>query len=216
MQLPFAFLLAMSLALIAAHLPDVLADSPSTTHNIVVDDTDGSPDGVYKVIYSPPDVWKAGSAKGCDGCLVSGIDASKVRNGTWHEAAYDAAHPQQITATILFNGDAAAYAGTGISVYGLFPRTNLNATNNVYFFYAIDNSESQAFGYLNATAGYDSSQNSTAAVDYDVSLFGVSGLNASRPHNVTLLVGSGGNPRSAQQQDLGLSSIFLLDYVVIM
>ncbi|CDO70063.1 hypothetical protein BN946_scf184601.g16 [Trametes cinnabarina] len=208
MQVSFTFLRFLSLALVTAHLSGAVADSSSTLHNITVDDTDGSPDGLYKVIYSPPDAWKAGSAKGCDGCLVSDIDTSKLQNGTWHEAAYDATHPQQITATVLFNG-------TGVWIYGLLPHTNLSATNDVYFHYAIDSPLTS--GFVNATAEHGNIVNNTAAVDYDVFLFGVSALNASRPHNVTLLVGSGGNPRSTQGSDSPvLSSIFLLDYVVIM
>ncbi|CDO70065.1 hypothetical protein BN946_scf184601.g18 [Trametes cinnabarina] len=203
MHLLSSSVLTLSLALIAAYLPGALADSPSAIHNVTVDDTDGSPDGRYKVIYSPPDAWKAGSAKGCDGCLVSGIDVSKVQNGTWHEAAYDAAHPQHITATILFQG-------TAIWLYGMVPHTNSSATSNVFFHTAIDTD--QPSGFVNASAPRASKENSTATIDYDAFLVGVAGLNSSEEHNFTLVVG---DLRNGQDSTPDMSSIFLLDYVVV-
>ncbi|CDO70067.1 hypothetical protein BN946_scf184601.g20 [Trametes cinnabarina] len=193
----------LSLALITAHLPGARANSTSTTRNVIVDDTDGSFDGRYKVIYSPADVWKAGSANGCDGCLVSGIDAIQVQNGTWHEAAYDAAHPQQITATILFEG-------TGISVYGLLPHTNSSATSNVIFHTALDTA--QISGSVNVTGSRGPKRNSTATMDYGVLLVAYNGLNSSKAHNFTLVVG---DLRDAQNSIQDMSSIFLLDYILI-
>ncbi|CDO70066.1 hypothetical protein BN946_scf184601.g19 [Trametes cinnabarina] len=181
--------LTLGLALIAAPFLGAIAHSQSTTHNVTVDDAEGSPDGRYRVIYSPPDAWKAGSAKGCDGCLVSGIDASK-----------------HITATILFEG-------TGLWVYGLIPRTNSSATDTVFFGFALDNDLST--GWVNATASRDSRPNSTEPIDYNVVLFGVEGLNSSQAHNFTLVVGPNEDSRVSPDPTPLLSSIVLLDYFVV-
>ena len=75
----------------------------SALTNVTVDDTLGSPDGAFKIVYSPDDSWSAG--QDCTHCEAT-LDPSQVRNGTWHDTTYLSDNPPSspLTATLTFDG----------------------------------------------------------------------------------------------------------------
>ncbi|OSC97028.1 hypothetical protein PYCCODRAFT_1202394 [Trametes coccinea BRFM310] len=179
------------------------ASTSATTQkqNITVDDTAGSADGSLHIAYAPADAWRTGPACGTR-CLVAGVDARRVRDGTWHEAAYDSARPRQITATLLFEG-------SDVYVYGLIPHTNATAPNSVYLSYALD--APSPGGFANASAPFPGD----GTVAYDVPLLALTGL-AGLPHalhNLTLVVGAAGDTQLSGPA--APSSVLLLDYLVV-
>ncbi|KAL7277467.1 LOW QUALITY PROTEIN: hypothetical protein ACG7TL_008388 [Trametes sanguinea] len=201
---PALLALALALALLRSTLAASTSTSPSATtqkQNITVDDTAGSADGSLHIAYAPADAWRTGPACGTR-CLVAGVDARRVRNGTWHEAAYDSARPRQITATLLFEG-------SDVYVYGLIPHTNATATNSVYLSYALD--APSPGGFVNASAPFPGD----GTVAYDVPLLALTGL-AGLPHalhNLTLVVGAAGDAQLSGPA--APSSVLLLDYLVV-
>ncbi|KAI8989196.1 hypothetical protein BD414DRAFT_571844 [Trametes punicea] len=185
MHLSFSFSFSsvlISIILAISSLPEALTIGDS--QDIIVDDTTGSGDGSLQIVqYSPPGVWKAG--QNCTRCEVSGIDKSKVLNGTWHEAVYNITDQQVITGTLVF-------MGSGVYAYGIVSHSNTSPTGNTYMSFILDDQDVGAFVRT---------RNESTTIEYDVPLFWQYGLSSGK-HNFTIVVRS---PQFAN------SSIGLLD-----
>jgi len=78
----------------------VYVQAAIVTTNYTIDDTFGDSRTGQKVLYQPSDLW---GDQTCLGCAIL-PDASKMINGTYHEATWNPGRPQ-LNVTINFSGE---------------------------------------------------------------------------------------------------------------